>query len=184
MPVPIPVMSAWISVFGQHPVDPVLLDVDDLPADRQDRLELAVARLLGRAPGRVTLDDEQLGEGGVARRAVGQLAGEAGTVERLLRRVRSRALPGSHPGLGGGGRLVDDLAGLSRVAVEPLGQRGIERLLDERPDLGVAQLGLGLALELGMAHPTGDDRGEALPHVLSLEVLVLLLEQAPTGRSR
>ncbi len=36
-------------------------DVEDLAADRQDRLGLAVARLLGAAAGAVALDDEQLG---------------------------------------------------------------------------------------------------------------------------
>src|SRR3546814_4279527 len=34
-------------------------DVQDLAADRQDRLRLAVARLLGAAAGAVALDDKQ-----------------------------------------------------------------------------------------------------------------------------
>ena len=38
-------------------------DVEDLAADRQDRLGLAVARLLGRATSRIPFDDEQLGLG-------------------------------------------------------------------------------------------------------------------------
>ena len=36
-------------------------DVEDLAADGEDRLGLAVARLLGRAAGAVALDDEQFG---------------------------------------------------------------------------------------------------------------------------
>src|SRR6185437_5623243 len=52
-------------------------DVEDLAADGEDRLGLAVARLLGRAAGAVALDDEQLGAGGVVVGAVGELAGEA-----------------------------------------------------------------------------------------------------------
>src|SRR3546814_3824432 len=36
-------------------------DVEDLAANRQDRLRLAIARLLGRAAGRIALDDEDLG---------------------------------------------------------------------------------------------------------------------------
>ena len=52
-------------------------DVQDLAADRQDRLGLAVARLLGRAAGAVALDDEQLGAFGVVIGAVGELAGQA-----------------------------------------------------------------------------------------------------------
>src|SRR5947207_1145454 len=34
-------------------------DIEDLAADRKDRLGLAVARLLGRTAGRIALDDEQ-----------------------------------------------------------------------------------------------------------------------------
>ncbi len=43
-------------------VDPALLDVEDLAAQRQDRLGVAVTALLGRAAGRVALDHEQLGQ--------------------------------------------------------------------------------------------------------------------------
>ncbi len=49
-------------LVGEHLVDARLLDVEDLAAQRQDRLEAAVARLLGRAAGRVALDQVQLAE--------------------------------------------------------------------------------------------------------------------------
>src|SRR5215210_925692 len=52
-------------------------DVEDLAADREDRLDLAVARLLGGAAGAVALDDEQFGALGAVGGAVGELAGEA-----------------------------------------------------------------------------------------------------------
>ena len=83
-------------VVGEHLVDPALLDVDDLAAQRQHRLGVAVAALLGRAAGRVALDDEELGQRRVLDRAVGELAGQgrvlerrlaAGQVARLARRV-------------------------------------------------------------------------------------------------
>ena len=51
-------------------------DVQDLAAQRQHRLGLAVARLLGRAAGGIALDQEDLGLRGVLPRAVGQLAGQ------------------------------------------------------------------------------------------------------------
>jgi len=54
-------------------------DVQDLAANGQDRLRLAVARLLGRAARRVSLDDENLGAIGCVRRTIGELAGEAQT---------------------------------------------------------------------------------------------------------
>ncbi|MBG9885522.1 hypothetical protein ABE10_02745, partial [Bacillus toyonensis] len=49
--------------FGvrKHVADRGLLHVEDLAPDRQQRLILAVSRVLGRAERRITLDDEELG---------------------------------------------------------------------------------------------------------------------------
>src|SRR3989441_12738267 len=47
-------------LVGEDLVDPGLLDVEDLAAQRQDRLEAAVAALFRGAARRVTLDEEQL----------------------------------------------------------------------------------------------------------------------------
>ena len=44
----------------QHLVDACLLDVEDLSADRQDRLIISVARSLCTAPGGISLDDKDL----------------------------------------------------------------------------------------------------------------------------
>ena len=54
----------------QHLVEARPLDIEDLAAQRQHRLEGAVARLLGTAAGRIALDQEQLGFGGIARNGV------------------------------------------------------------------------------------------------------------------
>jgi hypothetical protein len=66
----------------------------------------AVAALLGRAAGRIALDDEEFGLGGVALLAIGQLAGQRGDVERAL---APRQFARLARGLAGGGGL-DDLA--------------------------------------------------------------------------
>ena len=68
----------------EHLVDARLLDVEHLAEHRQDRLEVAVAALLGGATGRVALDDEQLAARRVALLAVGQLAGQGAPLERAL----------------------------------------------------------------------------------------------------
>ena len=68
----------------QHLVEARALDVEDLAAQRQHRLELAVAALLGGAAGRIALDDEDLRLRGVALLAIGELAGQAGDVERAF----------------------------------------------------------------------------------------------------
>ena len=69
---------------AEHLVEARALDVEDLAAQRQHRLVGAVAALLGRAAGRIALDEEDLGLGRVALLAVGELAGQRGDVERAL----------------------------------------------------------------------------------------------------
>ena len=96
---------------------------------------------------------------------------------RPLRRVRSRALRAALPRPRRVDRLLDDLPRLGRVLLEELGQLGVDRRLDERADLGVAELGLGLALELRVLELDRDERREALAHVLAAEVVFLLLEE-------
>ena len=51
MPVPSAVISVPISWLDQHLVEARALDVEDLAAQRQHRLEFAVAALLGGAAG-------------------------------------------------------------------------------------------------------------------------------------
>src|SRR5439155_6344565 len=58
-----------------------LLDVEDLAAQRQDRLELAIAPLLGRAARRIALDDVDLAQRRILLLAVGELAAQAHAAE-------------------------------------------------------------------------------------------------------
>ena len=53
------------------------LDVEDLALQRQDRLELAVAALLGRAAGGIALDQVELAQRRIALLAIGELARQA-----------------------------------------------------------------------------------------------------------
>ena len=71
-------------VAAEHLVEAGLLDVEDLALDRQDRLEAPVAPLLRRAAGRLTFDDVDLAQRGIALLAVGELAGQRAVVERAL----------------------------------------------------------------------------------------------------
>ena len=95
----------------------------------------------------------------------------------VLRRMALRAFFAATRAWAAAMRLLDDLVGLGRVLLEPLGEALVGGLLDERAHRDVAQLGLGLALELRLAQLHRDDRGDALADVLAEEVLVLLLEQ-------
>ena len=82
------------------------LDVQDLAAQRQDRLELAVASLLGRAAGGIALDEVDLAQRRIALLAVGELARQAHAVEHALaaRELARLARGFARP------RRVDDLA--------------------------------------------------------------------------
>ncbi len=148
-----------------------------LPADREDRLELRVAGPLGGAAGAVALDDEELTQRRVLRRAVGELSGHGRRLEQRLAPGEVAGLAGGHSGLGRLQGLGERLAGLRRVLLQPVGQLLVGGLLDQRPHLGVAELGLGLALELRIAQLHREDGGEALPDVLAQEVGVLLLQE-------
>src|SRR5207248_7334395 len=160
-------------LVSEHLVDARALDVQDLAADREDRLERRVARLLRAPAGAVALDDEQLGLRGVAGRAVGELAGHQRGLEQRLAPGEVARLTRGHPGARGLRRLRDDRLGLVRVLLKPVRELLVRRLLDERSDLGVAQLGLDLTLGLRVAQLQRDDRDEALPNVRAEKVLDL-----------
>ena len=160
----------------QHLVDARLLDVEDLAAQREHRLGRAIAALLGRAARGVALDDEQLGQRGVAHGAVGELARQRGVLQRGLAAREVARLARGGAGLGGRHGLLDDLVGLLRVLLEELGQRAVDDVLDEAGHARVAELGLGLALELRVLQLHRDDGGQALAHVLARQRVVLLAQ--------
>ena len=101
-----------------------------------------------------------------------------------LRRVRSRALRAASRARDASTALRMIRFAVGGVLLEELGQALVHGRLDEPLDRRVAELGLGLALELRVADLHGDDRREALAHVLALKVLVLLLQLTLLARVR
>ena len=165
---------------AQDLVDARLLDVEDLAADGKDRLYARVAALAGGAAGRVALDDEDLALLRVGRLAVAQLAGQAATTEQALASAGQVArLAGSDARHRRGLRLADDVLALGRVLLEPGTELVVDDALSEALDLGVAQLGLGLALELRVLHLDRDDRRQALADVVTGDAVLLLLDLSP-----
>ncbi len=67
-----------------HLVEPGLFDVEHLAAQRQDRLELAVAALLGGTAGGIALDDIKLAKCRIFFLTVGELAGQSDVVEHAF----------------------------------------------------------------------------------------------------
>ena len=146
-----------------------------MPFERQDRLDVAVAPLLGRAAGRVALDDEQLGLLGVGAVAVVQLAGQ---VEPAADRRLAPDLRGGRPaGLAGLGRLDHprgDRVAHALVLEQEVLERGPDHRLDLRLDLGVVQPPLGLALELRLVHADRQHGRQPFADVLALDLHPLL----------
>src|SRR5213593_2980465 len=66
----------------QHLIEAGLLHVDELAANRQNRLKLSIPSLFGRTTGGITLDDVNLGIGRVAIRASSQLSRQSSACER------------------------------------------------------------------------------------------------------
>ncbi len=95
-----------------------------------------------------------------------------------LRRVSSRALRAAARALAAWADFADDQPRGLGVLLEVLGKPLGHDLLYEAAHLGVAELGLGLALELRIAQLDRDDRREPFSDVLTGEVVVLLLEDA------
>ena len=166
---------------GERLVEPRLLDVQDLAAQRQHGLEGAVAALLGRAAGRVPLDQEQLALLGVALLALGELAGQPRAVEGALPAREVARLARRLARAQGVEDLADDALRLAGVLLEEGREPLVHQALDDALDLGVAELALGLPLELRVRHLDADDRGQALARVLALDAVALL--QHP-GRER
>ena len=166
-------------LFGrQHLVEARPLDIEDLAAQRQHRLKFAVAALLGRAAGRIALDDEEFGLGRIALLAIGELAGQVGDVERALaprqlarlarRLARQRRLD----------HLGDDGLGVGGMLLQPLAQQLVDDVLDRRPHLRGDQLVLGLRGEFRVGNLHREHAGQPLAAVVAGEIDLLALGEA------
>src|SRR5699024_9517006 len=119
---------------------------------------------------------------GVPARTVAQLARHSAALEEALAAGRLPRLARRHPRLRGLAGLADDVAGVARVLLQPVAQLVVQHLLREGARLGVAELGLGLPLELRLAELDRDNGGQPLANVLAGEVVLLLLEQVLLAR--
>ena len=147
---------------GQHACRSDFPGVEDLAAQRQDRLEILVARLLGAAAGGIAFDQEQFGARQVLGDAVGQLAGQGGALGDLL---ADDLLFGLQARAGALDRqLRDPLAELG-VLVQPQAEGIVRGAFDETGGLARAQPFLGLAAELRVGHLERQHEGHAVPDV-------------------
>ena len=164
-------------LVAQHLFQPGPFDVEDLALEGQDRLKSAVAAHLGGTAGGLAFDDIDLALAGVALGAVGQLSREGAALHGRLALDEVPGLAGGLAGASGGEALVDNAAAIGRVLLEPGPQGVAHDRFDVALDLGVPQLALRLALELGVGDADADHGGEPLADVLALEVGHVVFQQ-------
>ena len=106
------------------------------------------------------------------------LPGRPPPPSRPLRdRARSRALRAAIRADAAACDLRTMSLALGGVLLEPGAELVVDGALHEALGLGVAELGLGLALELRLAHLDRDDRGQALADVVAGDAVLALLDQ-------
>ena len=184
MPAPSAMTSGRIFSLDEDPIETRLLDVQHLAEHGQDRLEAPIAALLGRATGGVALDDVELAARRIAFLAVGELAGQRHPLQRALADDEVAGLACRLAGARGGDALLDDPAPVGRVLFEVLGDALGDDALDDALDIGVAELRLGLALELRIGELDADDRRQPFADVIAGQVRLLLREGARLARPR
>src|SRR5205823_13446115 len=132
----------------------------------QDRLGLAVARLLGRAARAVALDEKDLGARGAVARAVGELAGQAELAGRGL--ARQFALLASPLALLGALHdPIEQPPGGSRIGAQPVIEMVLYGILHQPCRLARGEPLLGLALELRVADEQRPEHCGARPGVFT-----------------
>src|SRR6476620_3050323 len=175
IPVPIAVISAWISWFASTLSIRFLSALMILPRRGSTAWVLRSRACLAEPPAESPSTTNSSASAGSLTEQSASFPGRVEFSSADLRRVRSRAFLARSRGVD---CLLKDPPPLARVLLEELAQLAIDRLLDEPLDRRVAELGLGLALELRIAKLHRDDRGEALADVLAAQIGVLLLQQA------
>ena len=163
--------------ISEDPVQAGLLHVQDLAAERKDRLRRPGPGGLGGSACGVTLDDEDLAVLSVLVGAVRQLAGQAQSVQRALPAGQVPRLARGGPGSLRHHRLLYDQFSDLRVLFQVDAQTLAEQALHGAPRLGIAQFLLRLSLELGLPDLDGNDRGQTFTDIFSRQVFLALFQE-------
>src|SRR4051794_30198801 len=169
-------------VAAEHLVEARLLDVQNLALERQDRLKAPIAPLLRRSACRLALDDVELALRRIALLAVGELAWQRAAVERALAAHEIARLARRFARARRVDRLADDAPRDRRVLLEIRAELVVENRLDDALHFGVAELRLGLTLELRVRNLDADDRGETFADVLAGHAFLQVLRQVVLRR--
>ena len=64
------------------------------------------------------------------------------------------------------------------MCIKPVGELGVDLLLNEGSRFGITQLGLGLAFELGLGELDRNNGRQTFAHVITGQVIILLADDA------
>ena len=148
--------------------------VQDLAAQRQQRLRHPVPRHLGGAARAVALHQKQLRPLAVLFGAVDQLAGEAEFLGGGFA-LGFLVAPPLHPLFRALDEEIDDVGGAARVGCQPVVPMVAHRALDQPLRLRRRQAVLGLADEIRVADEGGDHRAAAGKNVVAGDLRRLLV---------
>ena len=161
-------------VVAVHLVRTGLFHVQHLAPQGKDGLKTGIPALRGGAACGVALHDVQLGEFRVVFVAVPQLIRHGRAAQRRLAADGLSCLLGGLPRPVGGEGLVQNHAAHLRILLQEGIQLVGNDVVHQRPDLAVAQLGLGLAFKLCVRQLHGNNAGQTLPAVLAGDLLIVL----------
>ena len=151
IPVPIAVISAWISLFESTLSMRFFSTLMILPRSGRIACVLRSRPCLAEPPAESPSTMKISASAGSRTEQSASLPGSVEFSSADLRRVRSRALRAASRARDGVDRLADDLARLGGVLLEELGEPLVDGGLHEALDRRVAELRLRLALELRVA---------------------------------
>ena len=164
-------------MFLSDLIEARFLDVDQLAADRQDRLVTPIAALFRRATGGIALDNVKLGQLGIALGTIGQFArqtaaGERAFADRLARFPRgfARARCGQD--------FVENALRDRRVLIEVGHQPFVNDRVHDAVDLGVHELHLGLRFEARIRQLDAEHADQTFAHIVAGDRRILVFHQA------
>jgi len=162
-------------LVGQDLVQARFFHVEDLSLQRQYRLEVAIAPLLGGATRGIALHEVKLTERGILLRTVGEFPRQRVVLQRALSTGKVLRLFCRDARLGALYAFIEYFPYDLRILVEELAQVFVHHRLHYTLHLAVAQFHLRLALELRVRELHADDGGEPLAHVVPGELRHLLV---------
>ena len=144
-----------------------LFHIEDLAAQRQDRLELAISSLLGRTASGIALDDVDLTQRRILLLAVRQFAGQPHAVQDALAPRHLARLACGLPSA----RCIDDLSAddlrVDRVLFKILAEGLADDIFYRAAHLAADQFVLGLAGKFRLGHLDRQDATQAFAQVIA-----------------